>query len=79
MRFAYGLAVLGLAAVAVLPSGCGEDGSGKTILMPAELPGNAAPDFSVLDINPGSPRHDELVSPRDYVGQISAWYFGHST
>ncbi len=39
----------------------------------------AMPDFAVLDVNPTSPRYNEEVSPRDYIGQISAWYFGHST
>ena len=37
------------------------------------------PNFSLRDVNPNSLRFDQLVSPRDYEGQISAWYFGHST
>ena len=36
-------------------------------------------DFSLLDTNPTSATYDQLVSPRDYLGQVSAWYFGHST
>jgi len=36
-------------------------------------------DFSLQDVNPNSARHNEFVSPRDYVGQVSAWYFGHAT
>jgi len=39
----------------------------------------AVPDFSVPDVNPNSARYQENVSPRDYLGQISAWYFGHAT
>lgn len=39
----------------------------------------ALPDFSLPDVNPNSVRYQETVSPRDYLGQISAWYFGHST
>ena len=39
----------------------------------------ALSNFSVVDVNPGSARYQEAVSPRDYLGQISAWYFGHST
>jgi hypothetical protein len=39
----------------------------------------AVPDFSVPDVNAQSPRYAENVSPRDYLGHISAWYFGHST
>lgn len=37
------------------------------------------PDFGLYDVNPNSPRYQELVSPKDYSGQVSAWYFGHST
>lgn len=36
-------------------------------------------DFQVPDVNPNSPRYNEDVSPRDYLGGVSAWYFGHST
>jgi hypothetical protein len=45
----------------------------------AEPSGDALSDFSVSDVNPASARYEELISPRDYLGQISAWYFGHST
>ena len=79
MHPTYRLVVLAVAAVMVLPAGCADDDSGGTILGPVAHPENAAPDFAILDINPDSPRHDEMVSPRDYVGQISAWYFGHAT
>ncbi len=41
--------------------------------------GEALPDFSVADVNADSPRYQAVVSPRDYLGQVSAWYFGHST
>ena len=44
-----------------------------------ESGGEALPDFSVTDVNPNSVRYREAVSPRDYLGQISAWYFGHAT
>ena len=37
------------------------------------------PDFAVTDVNPASPRKDQGVSPRDYLQQVSAWYFGHAT
>lgn len=36
-------------------------------------------DFSLTDINPGSPRCGEVVSPRDYLEQVSGWYFTHAT
>ena len=53
----------------------------------AELPaavggeGEASPmpDFSLMDVNPNSPTKDQAVSPRDYLQQVSAWYFGHAT
>jgi hypothetical protein len=37
------------------------------------------PDFSLLDVNENSERKGQLVSPRDYRGQVSLWYFGHAT
>jgi hypothetical protein len=37
------------------------------------------PDFSLLDVNPTSERSGQMVSPTDYVGSVSGWYFGHST
>ena len=43
------------------------------------LSDQALPDFSLPDVNANSARHRELISPRDYLGQVSAWYFGHST
>ncbi len=36
-------------------------------------------DFALLDVNPTSATFNQTVSPRDYLGQVSAWYFGHST
>lgn len=37
------------------------------------------PDFSLLDVNETSPTHDTRVSPRDYLDQVSAWYFAEAT
>jgi hypothetical protein len=39
---------------------------------------NAVPDFALVDVNPNSISHNTEVSPRDYRGQISAWYFTRS-
>jgi len=39
----------------------------------------AMPAFVLADVNPASPRFNQAVSPRDYLEQVSAWYFGHST
>ena len=38
-----------------------------------------APDFALVDQNPNSPRFGEVVSPRDYLEQVSGWYFTHAT
>jgi hypothetical protein len=34
------------------------------------------PDFSLPDVNEASARSTQLISPRQYQGQITAWYFG---
>lgn len=36
-------------------------------------------EFALEDVNATSPRFGETVSPDDYTGQVSAWYFGHAT
>lgn len=64
--------LLSLAVVVI--AGCGDDGPSRPLL--GDTP---APDFAVRDVNPNSPRNGELVSPRDYIGEVSAWYFGHAT
>ena len=40
---------------------------------------NAVPDFSLADINPNSATMGQNISPRDYLQQISGWYFIKST
>ena len=37
------------------------------------------PDFALVDTNTTSSTYDQPVSPRDYLQQVSAWYFGHAT
>lgn len=37
------------------------------------------PDFALVDTNPASASAGADVSPRDFLGKVSAWYFGHST
>ena len=41
--------------------------------------GEVVSDFSLIDTNPTSPTAGREVSPRDHLGQVSAWYFGHAT
>lgn len=36
-------------------------------------------DFSLADVNPASTTYQQNVSPRDYLDQTTAWYFGHAT
>ena len=36
----------------------------------------SVPDFKLLDVNPNSIRSKSLVSPRDYLLQVSGYYFG---
>jgi hypothetical protein len=36
-------------------------------------------DFSLIDVNATSSSYNQPVSPRDFVGQVSGWYFGQAT
>ena len=40
---------------------------------------NSVPDFLLADINPNSSTMSQNISPRDYLQQISGWYFIKST
>ena len=40
---------------------------------------NAVSDFSLPDINPASSSLGQNISPRDYLQQISGWYFIKAT
>ena len=48
-------------------------------LLPLVACTEEAPDFSLPDVNETSVTYGERVSPRDHLGQVSAYYFGHST
>ncbi len=69
IRWARLLPVLALAALA---TACGKDKA-------TDPAAQAVPDFQLVDVNSNSPTYSLQVSPRDYVGATSAWYFGHST
>ncbi len=64
-----------------VPNSNSEEGAGlgNTPEEPLEPSDEALPDFSAVDVSVDSARYQEAVSPRDYLGRISAWYFGHST
>ena len=36
-------------------------------------------DFALTDLNAASPLAGQPVSPHQFTGKISAWYFGHAT
>jgi hypothetical protein len=56
------------------------DAAGLAVEVSAEGESSAAvPDFAVLDANPNSTSFGERVSPRDFEGAITAWYFTHTT
>ena len=40
--------------------------------------GEVVSDFKLADVNPDSASYQQEVSPRDDLGKVSAWYFGHS-
>ena len=48
-------------------------------LEPRQMLTEVAPNFGLVDVNPSSSTYDQSVSPRDYLGGVSAWYFGKST
>jgi hypothetical protein len=35
------------------------------------------PDFSLTDVNSASPTSQQAVSPRDYLEQVSGWFFAY--
>ena len=45
----------------------------------AAAEGEPLPDFSLVDVNHTSASYNQTISPRDYIGQTTAWYFGHAT
>ena len=63
------------ALIAVLLTACSWNDDAATPTVGAA----AVVDFGLLDVNPTSLRSGQVVSPRDYLGSVSAWYFGHST
>lgn len=64
--------LLAALALAALVAACGDDD-------PARPGSQPMPDFRLVDVNPFSATAGQPVSPRDYLGVVSAWYFGHAT
>jgi hypothetical protein len=72
-RRALFLGILAAWLVASACGGSGDSGGGGPV------PGAPAPDFALKDLNPNSATHQADVSPRQHIGRVSAWYFGHAT
>jgi hypothetical protein len=72
--FFGGLLTLGALSLA---TGCSDDS--PTEVQNDNPPPNMASDFLLADMNVISPTFAHTISPRDYLGSLSAWYFGHST
>lgn len=68
------LAALLAALTLALAAGCRDDSPTSN-----QDDGDRAPAFRLVDLNSSSPTHDQSISPRDHLGRVSAWYFGHST
>jgi hypothetical protein len=75
------LVKIALLACLSLVIACSDDSPTKSTPPPPPPPpgANAVAEFSIQDVNPNSARSGEMVSPRDYLGSVSAWYFGHAT
>jgi len=67
-----------LAVATAITLGCSDDDE-RTTAPTDPTPGDQVPGFSLLDVNETSATADERVSPRDHLGRVSAWYFGHAT
>jgi hypothetical protein len=61
--------------VLVGTAGCGSEKSTEPDAGSPPL-GQAVPDFSLLDVNPRSATHNTQISPRSYLGTVTAWFFG---
>ncbi len=53
--------------------------AGEASVTISSPPEGMVPDFHLEDINLNSSRYGEMVSPRDYLEQVSGWYFSHAT
>lgn len=54
-------------------------GDASMPLFPAADVGTQIPDFHLVDDNPSSDTFGDTFSPRQYLEQVSGWYFIHTT
>jgi hypothetical protein len=60
-----------LPLVLLLAAACGGGSSGSS--------SEPVPDFLLADVNPNSATAGQMVSPRNYIGNVSGYYFGAAT
>jgi hypothetical protein len=51
----------------------------RGLLQVAPGAGFLEPDFELVDSNTHSATYGQVCSPRQRLGSVSAWYFGHAT
>jgi hypothetical protein len=49
------------------------------VLEPRHMLTDAVPNFGLVDVTPASATYNQTVSPRDYLGQVSGYYFVRTT
>ena len=67
------------AAIEVLEIRALMAGDSTMPLLPQADVGAQMPDFQLVDDNVLSDRFGESISPREYLQQVSGWYFIHTT
>jgi hypothetical protein len=67
------------AAIEVLEIRAVMAGNSTMPLLPQADVGAQMPDFQLVDDNVLSDRFGETISPREYLQQVSGWYFIHTT
>jgi hypothetical protein len=66
-----------LLILASLSVSCGDDKPTKP--EPSGNPAAVVPDFTLADRNPNSPTFEADISPRNYLGKVSCYYFTAAT
>lgn len=69
----------GMAGAAGMAGTGGIAGTGGMAGAGGSMANAPKPDFALADVNPNSATFGKTVSPHDYLGRVSAWYFGHAT
>ena len=79
MKRSRWLTALGLVLSAMGAAGCLGDNDAEAPTGPGgNGAGGPVPDFALEDVNSTSPHFGTRISPRDFLDQVSAWYFGHA-